>query len=432
MPPASVPLSLFAAAAVGLVGLGVAGVFAADDVARSPLMPGTIATVHLAMLAFLSVGVVGALHQFAPVIGRGPLRSVPAARVSGLGLAVTAWLLPTGFAHGPSELVPAAGVLGLVSVSVIAWNLSGPLGAGAAGVPVWGLRLSVGALVVTVIFGAVYAFDREAGWFPLLGHRVLAHAHLGLLGWLGLTYVAVAEKLWPMFLLAHRRSDRLGRVAVAALASGVAVGVFGLVLAWSPVAWFGGAVVAVGLGAHLASLVSLIRHRRRRLELLHVFIMISAGFLVAAVALALVAAVAVGAETATRQRLVSAEVVALTAWLGLAVLGHVHKIVPFIGYQRLRAEGIATGPAGGPLLFSDLVARTPARCSLVGAAAGAFLLLVGVLSSAAVMIAAGAGMWALTGGLTAANLAIGPRRVRRAAASVPAVAAAPEAPEASM
>ena len=105
----------------------------------------------------------------------------------------TAWLLPTGFAHGPESLVAAGGVAGAATVLLAAWNLSGPLSARDGGVPLAGLRFSVAFLVATVAFGVVYAFNRQTGWFPLMPNRVLAHAHLGLLGWLGLTYVAVAE-----------------------------------------------------------------------------------------------------------------------------------------------------------------------------------------------------------------------------------------------
>ena len=107
---------------------------------------------------------------------------------------------------------------GLATVLLAAWNLSGPLAGHDGGLPLTGLRLSVGFLVVTVVFGVVYAFDRQTGWFPLLPNRVLAHAHLGLLGWLGLTYVSVAEKLWPMFLLAHRPRARAGAWGLASAA----------------------------------------------------------------------------------------------------------------------------------------------------------------------------------------------------------------------
>ena len=138
VPPASVPLSFLGAAAVGLVGFGAASMLAADEIVRSPIYPGTLAAVHVGMLAFLTVAVLGALHQFAPVIGQRPLRSVAVARVSCVGMVAAAWLLPTGFAHGPEDLVPIAGLIGAGSVALIGWNLSGPLGRGATGLPVWG------------------------------------------------------------------------------------------------------------------------------------------------------------------------------------------------------------------------------------------------------------------------------------------------------
>ena len=193
VPPPSVPLSFLAAAGLGLSLFGLAVWFAADRIVTSPAHPGALAAVHVGMLAFLTTAVLGAAHQFTPVVARRPLRSVTVARVTFVGMVATAWLLPSGFAHGPESLVAAGGVTGAVTVLLAAWNLSGPLSVRGRGVPLAGLRLSVTYLVATVAFGVVYAFDRQAAWFPLLPHRVLAHAHVGLLGWLGLTYVAVAE-----------------------------------------------------------------------------------------------------------------------------------------------------------------------------------------------------------------------------------------------
>jgi hypothetical protein len=210
VPPPSVPLGFLAAGGVGLWAFGLAVWLAADRVVTSPTHPGVVSAVHVGMLAFLTTAVLGAVHQFTPVVARRPLRSVSAARLTLVGIVATAWLLPSGFAHGPESLVAAGGVVGAATVALAGWNLSRPLGARGGGVPLAGLRLSVGFLVATVAFGVVYAFDRQTGWFALLPHRVLAHAHLGLLGWLGLTYVSVAEKLWPMFLLAHRPRARAG------------------------------------------------------------------------------------------------------------------------------------------------------------------------------------------------------------------------------
>lgn len=412
VPPASVPLSYFGAAAIGLIGFGTASMLAADKIVASPIYPGTLAAVHVGMLAFLTVAVLGALHQFAPVIGQRPLRSVPAARVSWAGIVTTAWLLPTGFAHGPEDLVPAAGLIGAASVALIGWNLSGPLGRGATGLPVWGLRASVTFLIATVGFGVVYAFNRQTAWFPLLPQRVLAHAHLGLIGWLGLTYVSVAEKLWPMFLLSHRPSNRSGRIAVGSFASGVVVLVPGLLMGPPLIAWAGGVLVATGAVAHLTSLALHVRYRRRAFEVLHAFIFVSSVFLLTAMVLALLAAT-LDISTATRTHLVSAEVMALTAWLGLAIIGHVHKIIPFIGYQLLRSRSIATGPTGRPLLFSDLYSRRPAIAALTLGSAGSSAIIVGLLAARGVAVMTGALLLAVTAIVTALNLLAGPRRVLR-------------------
>lgn len=409
VPPASVPLSFLAAAGVGLALFGVAVWLAADRLVAAPTHPGAVAAVHVGMLAFLTTAVLGAVHQFAPVVGRRPLRSVLAARLTFVGMVATAWLLPSGFAHGPEGLVAAGGVVGAATVLVAAWNLSAPLSGRDGGVPVLGLRLSVGFLVVTVAFGLVYALDRQAGWFPLLPHRVLAHAHLGLVGWLGLTYVTVAEKLWPMFLLAHRPRARAGAAAVALLATGVPVLALGLLVDVVALTWTGGLVVAAGLVSHLASLATVVVHRRRSLELLHAFLFASAAFLVAALVLAaLVGLAPVG--TVVRGRLVAAEVAALTAWLGLAVVGHVHKIVPFVAYTALRARGVTTGPGGRPLLFGDLFHPGAARLALVLATAGFAAALVGLLVARATVLAAGGVAVAAAGIVVTANLASGPRR----------------------
>ena len=412
VPPASVPLGFLAAGGVGLIGAGLAAGLAADTLVKTPTIPGALSAVHVTMLAFLTTAVLGAAHQFTPVVGRRPLRSVPAARVTLVGMVLTAWLIPTGFAHGPESLVATGGVIGSLTVLLAAWNLSSPLAAEGGGVPLAGLRLSIAYLVVTVGFGVVYAFNRRHFWFPLLPNRVLAHAHLGLLGWLGLTYVAVAEKLWPMFLLAHRPKARAGAWAVGLIAGGVAALALGLLFAVRPLAWGGAVVVAAGLACHLASLVGVVRVRRRRLELLHAYLFTSAGFLVAAGALALGSELA--GDTALRYRLVSAEVAALAAWLGLAVIGHAHKIVPFISYTALRARGVTKGPTGKPLLFADLVHHRTAQVTLGAAGSGFAAIVIGLATGHPSMVAIGGGLLTLAGALVTYNLSAGPRRIVRA------------------
>jgi hypothetical protein len=421
VPPASVPLSFLVAAGIGLTAFGFAMALAADHAVRSPVIPGVVSAVHVGVLAFLTMAVLGAVHQFAPVVGRRPLRSIAVARLTLVGILGAAWLLPTGFAHGPSSLVIVGGLFGAVGVAAAAWNLSGPL-SGDGGVPVIGLRLSVTYLVATVTFGVVYAFDRQTGWFPLLSHRVLAHAHLGLLGWLGLTYVAVAEKLWPMFLLAHRPRARSGAWAVGLLACGTVVLATGLLFAIPALAWPGGVAVGAGLISHLVSLVGAVRHRRRPLELLHAYLAASTAFLLAAMVFAPVAALA-DVDSAVRARLVSAEVLCLMAWLTLAIVGHAHKIVPFITYSAMRARGVTRGPSGKPLLFGDLFSAAWARVALVTASAGFAAAVAGLAAATPTAVTVGGFGVAATGLVATLNLGLGPRRVTRSVTDTPATAA---------
>lgn len=107
-PPASVPLGFLAAGGVVLWAFGLAAWLAADRVVESPTHPGVVSAVHVGVLAFLTTAVLGAVHQFAPVVGRRPLRSIPAARATLVDTIATARLLPSGFAHGPRYGWPGA------------------------------------------------------------------------------------------------------------------------------------------------------------------------------------------------------------------------------------------------------------------------------------------------------------------------------------
>lgn len=413
-PPASVPLTFLFAAGIGAIGFAVVLVANASVIVDSPTAPRALATVHLGLLAFLSTAVLGALHQFSPVVGLRPLRSIPAARVTALVWVVGAWLLPLGFAAGPDVLVPIAGCLAFSAVLLAAWNLSGPLSSRGKGTPLVGLRFGVAFLVVTASFGVVYAFDRNAGWFDLYTNRVLAHAHLGLLGWLGLVYVSVAEKLWPMFLLAHRPKARSGAWAVRLFATGVPVLALGLLFGWKAVAVVGGAVVAAGMGAHLLSLAGVIRHRRRKFELLHAFVIAAAVCMVCAVVLGAAAGLGSMGYTA-RSRLVSAEVAALFGWITLAIVGHAHKIVPFISWGVLRKAGVTKTATGAPLLFAHLFDARAARATFVVIAAGVVALVSGTASGSTALVTAAGVAIAVAAVVASANLTTGPIRARRAA-----------------
>lgn len=414
LPPPFIALSFFAAGGLGLLAAGVAVVLAADHVVIDPTAPGVLSAVHTVMLAFLTVTTIGALHQFLPVLAQRPLRSVGLARATACLLVPGTWTLAGGFAHGPSFLVPLGGCVTTTAIVLAVWNLSGPLSVRGGGVPLAGVRLSLAFLVITACFGVVYAFDRNAGWFPLLPHRVLAHAHLGIVGWLGLTYMSMAEKLWPMFLLSKRAVAHEGAIAVTCVPAGLIVLAPSLLFDVHPGVVTGGGLILIGVAAHLVSLVQCLRYSERDTELLHAGIVVSALFLVLGTVLGGVSALA-DVDPATRSRLVSAEVSALTAWLVLAVVSHAHKIVPFVASRLVRERGVLTGPTGNPLLATDLRSANGGRAVLAALALGWIVAVVGVLASSSVAVVMAGLLVSLGAAGAIGNLGTMPLRyVRRA------------------
>ena len=109
IPPPSVPLSFLAAASLGLVACGAALVWSRAYGIVDPTDDHVVAAVHFAMLATLSMGVLGALHQFTPVITQMPLRSERLSRATFWSWLAGAWLLPFGFATQQEFVVEAGG-----------------------------------------------------------------------------------------------------------------------------------------------------------------------------------------------------------------------------------------------------------------------------------------------------------------------------------
>ena len=402
-----------ALASLGLIGCGAAWIWAAGPAAADPTADRVVAAAHMGMLATLSMGVLGAIHQFVPVVTGRPLRSV---RLAYLALALWvlgAWLLPIGFATGVEGLVEAGGALAALALVVIVANLSAPLAARGKGHPVTGLRFALAGFVGTACFGVVYVADRRGAWWDLTGHVVLAHAIIGLFAWLGLAYVAVAEKLFPMFFLAHVPGRRVaGRLAVWALPAGVSLLSPGLLFGVVPAAAAGAAGVVVGLGSHLVSLAAHTRHRRRPPDLHLLFVLTSALWLPVGAGLALAAVLVMGNDHHLGMAVAAASTAAFGGWLLEALIGHAYKVVPFIGWAALRSHGIDKN-GGKQLLFGDLYRHGWAVADYVAVTAGIGSLCVGLASSSPSLTEVGGALLALTGLVAAANLSVRPLRMLR-------------------
>ena len=409
VPPPSVPLTFFAAASLGLVACGATLAWAGSTGTTDPTADRLVAAAHLAVLATLSMGVLGAMHQFTPVITQRPLRSLRLAYATFLSWCAASWLLPLGVAIRQEAVVEAGGGLAAVAITLLVVNMSAPLAARGKGPPVTGLRFALAGFVVTACFGVVYVADRSGAWFNLSGHILLAHAVVGLFAWLGLTYVSVAEKLWPMFFLAHVPGrHRAGWVAVWAVPAGTVLLSPGLLFGIPGLAWCGAAILAVGLGAHLISLLVHVRHRRRKTDLHLVFVATSAFWLLVGSGLALAGVVVMPTQHHLGVMLVAGGVAALGGWILETLVGHAHKVVPFIIWSALRSRGVDKNRAGRPLMFADLYGHGWAAVTYGLVTAGIGTVCIGFGASLPGVLALGGGLLAVAAIVVALNLAVGP------------------------
>jgi hypothetical protein len=409
VPPPSVPLSFLTEASLGLVACGVAWVWVRSVAAADPNSDPAIAAVHFGVLAALTMGVLGATHQFTPVITGRPLRSVRLARATFVVWLAASWALPLGIGFENVGVTAASGALALVGLVLLAWNLAAPLSVRGKGAPVTALRLALLGAAATSLLGAAFVGDRQGNWFALSAHVDLAMGVLGLFGWLGVTYIGVAQKLWPMFMLAHlpgpRRADT---VAVWATWLGAAVLAGGLAHGAPAAEWAGAGVLGVGIGAHLVSLWAHLRHRRRKADLHLLFVATAAAWLVVAAGLALAGALLLSHHNRLGVALAAAAMVASGGWLLEALVGHAHKVVPFIVWSLLRSAGARNEPSGKPLMFADLYHHGWAGATYGTVTTGIAALCAGLGASWTPAIAAGGALLAATGVLVAANLSARP------------------------
>jgi hypothetical protein len=167
-----------------------------------------------------------------------------------------------------------------------------------------------------------------------------------------------------------------------------------------------------------------VRHRRRPLELLHAFVIAAALALVTGAVIGVVAGMApMGYDL--RRRLVDVEVAALMGWLAFALVGHAHKVVPFITWTELRKAGRIGKPGTPPVLFADLYRSWAARVTFVLLAAAVGSGLAGTASDNAPLVVAAGALFTATGVVALWNLLSGPRRALRRRVITPGGAGAP-------
>ena len=324
--------------------------------------PHVLALVHTVTLGWLTMTIMGASLQLAPVMLASPLRAVRFARaqypvyVSGVSLLIA------GFWMTDIPLLITGGALVIVAVAHYALIICATI-VRAERRPLTArfLLASLLYLCVVVSLGLTAALNFAFGFLGAGAQRLLlTHITLGVAGWLTCTLVGVSYTLTRLFALAHGHSDQLGRWVFVSLNAGVVGLALGFSLDWLPLEALGGVslVAAVWLFAYDYRL--LLRARMRKpLDVTQYHAIAGVIFLALAVPTGVALALFGGA---TEPRLVALGLVALVGWLGQSVIGYLYKIVPFLVWQS--RYGPLAGRQPVPLM-RDLIHQRAAWLSFV-------------------------------------------------------------------
>jgi hypothetical protein len=399
-PSVTLPLAYLATAAIAFVlaALALPGLGAA--LAGHYYHPRLLALTHVVTLGWITLAIMGASYQLIPVAIERPLYSERLALWQLPGLAAGIFGMVSHFWLGRWDGLSWAAAL--VGGGILAHVINVALSV--RGLPRWsftarGVALALGGLALTAAFGVTLAITHGAHVFPsgLLG-AVHAHFHLALFGWIAPMIVAVAARVYPMFLLAPEpggwgASLQLGGLGlgVAALAAGLALGRPALVVP-------GAVGVAVALGVHVAWVAGIARRRKRpTLDWGLRFVLTGTACLVPSGVLGL--ALALGLGSGPRTALAYA-VLALGGWVSLTIVGMMLKIVPFLVWYRVYAsragrEPVPTlaqlsWPAGERLAYGLLTAGTLGLAATVAAGAPAAIAVAGTIVGIGALVFAAA------------------------------------------
>jgi hypothetical protein len=358
--PLWLPLPFLLTGVVGAALFGLLLPFVAPQALLAPGFPHVLALVHTVTLCWLTMIIMGASLQLAPVMLVSPLR---AARfvgaqypvyVAGVALLIAGfWVMniPLLITGGSLVLLAVAHYVTIMGVT-IAQSATRPLSA----------RYLVAATVylcVVVSLGFTAALNFQYGFLGAGVERLLlAHITAGVVGWLTSMLIGVSYTLTRMFALVHDHSDDLGRRIFVLLNAGVlglATG-FGFDWMWLQIA--GGLSLIIAVWLFTYDYWRMLRARKRKpLDVTQFHAVAAVGYLAVTVTAGVLVALLGGGQQPV---LVALALAALVGWLGQSTLGYLYKIVPFLIWQT--RYGPLVGHQRVPLM-RDLVHQRAALLS---------------------------------------------------------------------
>ena len=304
-----------------------------DLLAMYHYTPHLIAITHLFVLGFICSIVMGAMYQLVPVTLETQIFSERlvkfqfAAHVNGfVGMVWAFW-------NFNLELVGVFGSVLTVGVGLFVFNLACTLAKvkrwntikfGITSALLWlSATVAVGLFVTASKFWTFFAFQ------PLAAMH--AHAHLGVVGVFVMMIVTVSYKLVPMFTLSELQSERRAWCSVAVINIGL-VGIFITVLFQEPFKPLFALVTISGFLLYGWELFAILRARNRRvLDWGMKYFLTAIGLLIPLSILALALTWSGLPANAVTMQLESVYgLIGMFGLVGLAILGMLYKIVPFL------------------------------------------------------------------------------------------------------
>ncbi len=344
-PPILVPLRFFLTAPVFGMLAALTLLWIGPPAWSTRWSPAMLASTHLMTLGFLTMVMMGALMQMLPVLAGAP---VPRARrVSGalhLLLTTGTVLLAGGLLFTRSDLLRLALPLLIATFGLFLYVMSRCLWrARSQGPTVNGMRLAAAALAIAVILGSLLGATRGWGWNIAGLHLTDLHVAWGLLGWIGLLVVGVAYQVIPMFQMTPEFPRPLTRWLGPAL--------FVSLVVWSlstyPTQYMTlppfiplslAALPILGYALFAVVILTLQQRRRRRLpDVTVLFWRVASVSLITAAGLWFMHALW---PTAYTDHFALLSGILMIVGFGVsAINGMLYKIVPFLVWLHLQADG---------------------------------------------------------------------------------------------
>jgi hypothetical protein len=395
--PLWLPLPFLVTGILGAALFGLLLPWVAPQAILAPGFPHVLTLVHTATLGWLTMTIMGASLQLAPVILTSPLRADRLARWHYPLYVIGVALMLSGFWLWQSPLLIIGGSLVTLSVAhyvVImgATLIHARLHTEARPLTARYLAASLVYLCLVVCLGLTAALNLAFGFLGAGTNRLLlTHITIGVVGWLTCTLMGVSYTLVRLFALAHGHSEKLGRIIFALLNGGVVGLAAGFALGWPPLIGVAGLLLVAAVWLFAWDYRQMLLQRKRKvLDVTQHHGIASVCYL--AVVIPLGAAAALFGWGSPRL-FAALGLAALVGWLGQSTLGYLYKIVPFLIWQS--RYGALVGRQKVPLM-RDLVHQRWATAS--------FWLLNGALPVVAVFALLG---WVIPLQLAAAALGVG-------------------------